>query len=77
MNIPLPGSLSMQENSMQVRLVCCGNAEGVAVELVDMGISSIYRELGRLQSDRFCSDVQGSLRPLIAFCDKQKGISCE
>ena len=57
--------------------MCCGDAEGVAVELVNMGISSIYQELGRLQSDRFRSDVQGPLRLLIAFCDKLREVKIQ
>ena len=48
----------------------CGDSEGVAVELVNLGISLIHQELDRLQSDRFRSDVQGPLRLLIAVCDK-------
>ena len=57
--------------------MCCGDAGGVAVELVNMGISSIYQKLGRLQSDRFRSDVQGPLRLLIAVCDKLREVKMQ
>ena len=68
----------MQVNSVRLRdWRAVGISEGVAVELVNLGISLIHQEFDRLQSDRFRSDMQAPLRPFVAFCDKQKGISCE